>query len=155
MRLWVVQPPRCLATAWRTPGRNTRRTVRHPRAKRPISSSVSSRLRRDERSVVPGRVIHGPEFAVGARRAVGCYLWRLVVVGKVGDKGEPTFAAWGLQPFLAAHRGSISEWCCVKPTALEHRYPDPIGPSRAGSSHRTVGGGNGLEELIPASVENS
>lgn len=32
--------------------------------------AVSSRLRREERSVVAGRLIHGPKLTIGARRAL-------------------------------------------------------------------------------------
>jgi hypothetical protein len=53
------------------------------------TQSVSSRLRYVERSVVAGRVIHGPEFAVGARRAVGGDLRPLAVVWVFGDEREP------------------------------------------------------------------
>ena len=62
-----------------------------------------------EHSVVAGRVIHGPEFAVGTGRAVRRYLRWLVAVWVFGDEGEPAFAGVGdATAFLAAqHRRSI------------------------------------------------
>ena len=73
------------------------------------TQSVSSRLGQPE-SGVPGRVIHGPEFAIGTGRAVRGYFRWLVAVWVFGDEGEPAFGGFGdAAAFLAAqHRRSIS-----------------------------------------------
>ena len=75
------------------------------------TQSVSSRLRQPERSVVTGRVIHGPELTVSTGRAVRRDLRWLVAVWVFGDEREPAFAGLGdATAFLAAqHRRSIPE----------------------------------------------